>query len=127
MLGGLLILCTLGCTHLKDRQEVNKLTWLESEDVSPEADLKTALENQDCRFSGVYGFTLDIPGVNESPSERFKLREEYGVNPIDGTSDNLINERHIRRIALAKEYARTYNRLKMQKINAGAPCKTSNN
>lgn len=119
MLYAVLILNTVGCTHL----EVSKLKWLESEDISPQADLKAALENQDCRFRGVYGYSLDIPGTDESPLDQNNLIKVYGVNPIEGTSDFIRNKKHMHRIILAKEYARTYNRLLLQKISAGAQCK----
>ena len=71
--------------------------------VPVHARLTAALEAKDHRYLGVYGFSLEVPGVPDS-----ELRgSENPVLVIPGTSDHgefELNER-------ARKYAAEYNRL----------------
>jgi hypothetical protein len=91
----------------KSNNSVKKLKWLES--AKPEVDAKKAIIQKDFRLRAIYGYVLMIPGVNQK--NWIKYENKYGVNPIEGTSDNLINDEHARLQKLASEYALKYNKM----------------
>ena len=86
---------------------VKQLKWLES--ANPENDAKKAIEEKDFRLRATYGYALEIPGVD--PKDWIEYEKIYGVNPIEGTGDLLINEEHERLSKLAHEYATEYNKV----------------
>jgi hypothetical protein len=86
---------------------VEKLRWLES--ANPEIDAKKAIAGKDFRLKAIYGYVLMIPGVNQE--DWIEYEKTYGLNPIEGTSDSLINEEHARLQKLASEYASKYNKV----------------
>ena len=86
---------------------VEKLKWLES--ANPEMDAKKAIAEKDFRLRAIYGYVLMIPGVNQE--DWIEYEKTYGLNPIEGTSDSLINEEHARLQKLASEYALKYNKV----------------
>lgn len=90
----------------KKLDPIDKLKWLESAD--PIADAHKAILKKDFRLHAVYGYSLIVPGTENSKLE--ELQERYGLNPIDGTTDKLLNEKHGRLNRLAFEYSRVYNR-----------------
>ena len=91
----------------KSNNSVKKLKWLES--ANPKVDAKKAITQKDFRLRAIYGYVLMIPGVNQE--NWIKYENKYGVNPIEGTSDNLINDEHARLQKLASEYALEYNKI----------------
>jgi hypothetical protein len=109
-----LVLPSSGC---REPSQVKKLRWLHQ--ANPTADADTAIARRDYRLRGVYGLTLSIPGTE--PSMKFELEKRYGVNPIEGTSDNRVNQEHSRLIELAHSYASTYNRRITSKSNPNLP------
>ena len=86
---------------------VEQLKWLDS--ANPKNDAKKAIEEKDFRLRGTYGYALEIPGVD--PKDWVEYEKTYGVNPIEGTSDSLINKEHMRLSKLAHEYAAKYNKV----------------
>ena len=84
-----------------------KLKWIES--ANPEADAKKAISEKDYRLLAIHGFVLMIPGVNKE--DWIEYEQIYGVFPIEGTSDALINEEHARLQNLAFEYGARYNKV----------------
>ena len=86
---------------------VKQLKWLET--ANPENDAKKAIEEKDFRLRATYGYVLEIPGVD--PKDWVEYEKTYGVNPIEGTSDSLINKEHMRLSKLAHEYAAKYNKV----------------
>ena len=85
---------------------VKQLKWLES--ANPENDAKKAIEEKDFRLRATYGYVLEIPGVDSK--DWIEYEKTYGVNPIEGTSDSLINNEHICLSKLVHEYATKYNK-----------------
>jgi len=83
--------------------------------ASPERDFANAWANKDTRFVGIRGFTIELPGV---PQQReFDLKERYGVNPVEGTSD-VIDPPEIARLnAVATRYATRYNQILLRKLD----------
>lgn len=96
---------------------VTQLKWLES--ANPENDAKKAIKEKDFRLMAVYGYALEIPGVD--PKYGIEYKKIYGINPIEGTSDFLISKEHMRLSKLAHEYAAKYNKavLKYKKSETG--------
>jgi len=85
---------------------VQSLLWLESAD--PIIDAKTAIKDKDQRLMAVYGIALQIPGI-----EGASVREAYesgGHIAIEGTSDALCSDEHLRLNIIAEEYAIKYNK-----------------
>ncbi len=86
--------------------EVAKLAWLVKAD--PVKDANTAINIGNRKYKAIYGFSLIFPCIEE----------DAGVNPyktgayeaIEGTSDNLCSEEHMRLNILAEEYACVYNK-----------------
>jgi hypothetical protein len=91
----------------KFTNSVDKLEWLES--ANPEMDAKKAILEKDFRLRAIYGYVLMIPGVNQE--NWIEYEKKYGLKPIEGTSDSLINSEHARLQKLASEYALKYNKV----------------
>ena len=88
------------------KDPIEKLKWLESADAI--ANARQAISKKDFRLRAIYGYRLIVPGADESKFDEY--REKFGFNPIDGTSDTLLNEEHGRLNRLAFEYAQAYNK-----------------
>ena len=76
--------------------------------ANPEKDLWKAINRHDLRFVGIYGFSLDVPGLmgaKVNPLVRLK-----GVNAVEGTSDAIQSTRQERLQSRAERYALRYNR-----------------
>jgi hypothetical protein len=95
---------TFGC-YARVPEDVLLLRWLKKAD--PIADAKMALAKGDHRLRAVYGLTVFIPGTNSKdfPS----LKQHYGINIIEGTSDCIISKEHGQLVELAYQYSKTYN------------------
>ena len=76
--------------------------------ADPAADLELAMENGDCRFIGIMGYALEVPGKY--------WRSSYGVRVIEGTSDVIISPEYGRLLGIARRYAERYNQLLLEKI-----------
>lgn len=76
-----------------------------------ENDAKTAIARGDRRLLAVYGITLEVPGVSDDVS---KLRSQYGLKILAGTSDAINGEQDRRMNLNARRYARLYNRMVIQ-------------
>ena len=111
----LILLFLLGCTaQQKHPKAILQLQWLEK--ANPVNDAKEAISNGDFRLRGVYGFTMILPGVGD---DRFKYEKTPGINPIEGTSDGLINDEHARLNDLALKYAEQYNQVILKQLTDG--------
>ena len=86
-------------------EKVKQLRWVESAD--PISDAKRSIENGNFALLGIAGYTVTIPGVDES--KKFEYREKYGLRILEGTSDVVHGTEHLRLIRLAKGYAKKYN------------------
>ena len=95
--------CSTGRIERNDNQVVNKMSWLL--DAHPYYDYLSAIEAEDFRFKGVYGYSLRIPQVH-----RWCINDiEKEVNPIEGTSDAVESYEHARMQAIAQVYASWFN------------------
>lgn len=74
----------------------------------PIADAQRAIVEGDFRFKATYGLGLVIPGV-QGPRSADYFGDTYGVNPIKGTSDNIVGNAQMRFENAVCAYASAYN------------------
>ena len=72
--------------------------------------MESNLSKGDKEFVAIYGYTYEVPGV-----ENKAIIKEYGMRPIEGTSDVVEGQEHKHLIDLARTYAKAYNQ-KLLKI-----------
>ena len=84
---------------------VQKLQWLDSAD--PQADANQAILQNDLRLLGLATRTVSIPGIRKE--ESFKYEEACGVQLIEGISDIVRSDEHLRLMQKARSYALRYN------------------
>lgn len=105
---GLLFAALLGaCATTPDPIDpyVQKLQWLDSAD--PQADANQAILQNDLRLLGLATRTVSIPGVQKADS--YKYEEACGVQLIEGISDIVRSDEHLRLMQKARSYALKYN------------------
>jgi hypothetical protein len=91
------------------RSELSKLDL-----KNPEKDLDRNLANGDRRLIGIYGYSLHCPGAEKMPHDRI---EQYGIKPINGTSDCIMSAEHQRLIQSATDYATRYNQALIERLD----------
>ena len=84
---------------------VQKLQWLDAAD--PQADANQAVKQKDLRLLGLATRSVNIPGVNEE--DLLKYEESCGVQLIEGISDVVRSDEHLRLMQKARSYALKYN------------------
>ncbi len=84
---------------------VQKLQWLDAAD--PQTDAQQALLKGDFRLLGLATRSVHIPGVKDG--ERLKYELRCGVQLIDGISDVVRGDEHLRLMQKARSYALQYN------------------
>ncbi len=84
---------------------VQKLQWLDAAD--PQADAEQAIRQGDLRLLGLAIRTVSIPGVVED--ETIQYEEACGVQLIEGISDVVRSDEHLRLMQKARSYALKYN------------------
>ena len=84
---------------------VQKLQWLDAAD--PQADAAQAVKQNDLRLLGLATRTVNIPGVKKEDS--YKYEQQCGVQLIEGISDVVRSDEHLRLMQKARSYALKYN------------------
>jgi hypothetical protein len=84
---------------------VQKLQWLDAAD--PQADANQAVKIKDFRLLGLATRAVNIPGV--SKEQLLKYEESCGVQLIEGISDVVRSDEHLRLMQKARSYALKYN------------------
>jgi hypothetical protein len=84
---------------------VQKLQWLDSAD--PQADANQAVKQNDLRLLGLATRSVNIPGIK--PEDTLKYEEQCGVQLIEGISDVVRSDEHLRLMQKARSYALQYN------------------
>jgi outer membrane lipoprotein LolB len=72
----------------------------------PEQDMANHVAHGDYRFIGMNGYSCTAPGIRGTPSE---IIDKYGIWCLEGTSDMIEGEEHMKLIKKAKSYAERYN------------------
>jgi len=84
---------------------VKQLQWLDAAD--PQTDAQQALKKGDFRLLGLATRSVNIPGVANEDSLKYELK--CGVQLIDGISDVVRSDEHLRLMQKARSYALKYN------------------
>ncbi len=84
---------------------VKQLQWLDAAD--PQTDAQQALKKGDFRLLGLATRSVNIPGVAKEESLQYELK--CGVQLIDGISDVVRSDEHLRLMQKARSYALKYN------------------
>jgi hypothetical protein len=84
---------------------VQKLQWLDAAD--PQADAEQAVKKNDLRLLGLATRSVNIPGIPQEQSLSYE--ESCGVQLIEGISDVVRSDEHLRLMQKARSYALKYN------------------
>lgn len=84
---------------------VKQLQWLDA--ANPQTDAQQALKKGDFRLLGLATRSVNIPGVAKGESLQYELK--CGVHLIDGISDVVRSDEHLRLMQKARSYALKYN------------------
>ncbi|MCP3688702.1 MAG: hypothetical protein GY784_09845 [Gammaproteobacteria bacterium] len=84
---------------------VQKLQWLDAAD--PQKDAEQAIKVDDLRLLGLAQRSVNIPGVSKDDS--YNYEKECGVQLIEGISDVVRSDEHLRLMQKARGYALKYN------------------
>jgi hypothetical protein len=87
-----------------DRWKVVEFALPSNADAS--GDVEQAVAQGDLRFVGVWGFAVDLPGLNDADKA---LVTSQGIKVISGTSDAASDAAQARLNTRAEEYATIYN------------------
>jgi hypothetical protein len=79
----------------------------------PEIDIDTNIRKNDYRFICVCTYSCAPPSVE---LKDYYLTEKYGQRCLDGTTDVVEGEKHIKLIVRASKYAEKYNTLLLKKL-----------
>jgi hypothetical protein len=101
----LLVIALTGCASTPEDPYVQKLQWLDAAD--PQNDAQEAIKKGDLRLLGLAARTINIPGVSNEDS--LKYESKCGVQLIDGFSDVVRSDEHLRLMNKARSYALSYN------------------
>jgi hypothetical protein len=112
-----LLLCVSACQDnqsidvnplsAEEKKSLQSLAWLKDSNV--EGDVQAALDKQDKRLFSMMGRATDLPGV---PSElTSKAKSTCGIRYLEGSTDVVRGEVHLKLLQQAYEYAAAYNRL----------------
>ena len=84
---------------------VRKLQWLDAAD--PQADAMQAVRQNDLRLLGLATRSVNIPGVEAD--QMLAYERSCGVQLIEGISDVVRSDEHLRLMQKARSYALQYN------------------
>ncbi len=84
---------------------VQKLQWLDSAD--PQADANEAIRQKDLRLLGLATRSVTLPGIRKEDTLRYE--QACGVQLIEGISDVVRSDEHLRLMQKARSYALQYN------------------
>ncbi len=82
-----------------------KLSWVE--DANPQQDAQAALQRNDFRLIGLPQRSLSIPGVTRDKMQSYEIK--CGERLIDGFSDVVRSNEHLRLMKAVHQYALQYN------------------
>ncbi len=100
---GLLAACSTSSNTLDPYAQ--KLQWLDT--ANPQADAAQAIKQNDLRLLGLATRSVNIPGIKKE--DMLKYEEHCGVQLIEGVSDVVRSDEHLRLMQKARSYALKYN------------------
>ena len=107
MVAAALMVLQTGCASTAEPIDpyVQQLQWLDSAD--PQADANQAVKQNDLRLLGLATRSVNIPGIKKE--NLLKYEESCGVQLIEGISDVVRSDEHLRLMQKARSYALKYN------------------
>ncbi len=107
LITGLLCVTLLACASSEPALDTyaQKLKWLD--DADPQVDAARAIEQDDLRLLGLAMRAVSIPGVGADEIQAYE--ESCGVKLIDGVTDFITSQEHLRLMQKARSYALRYN------------------
>ena len=107
LLAALLVAPLAGCASTAEPIDpyVQQLQWLDAAD--PQADANQAVKQNDLRLLGLATRSVNIPGIKKD--DLLKYEEVCGVQLIEGISDVVRSDEHLRLMQKARSYALRYN------------------
>ena len=107
LLAALLVAPLAGCASTGEPIDpyVQQLLWLDAAD--PQADANQAVKQNDLRLLGLATRSVNIPGIKKE--NLLKYEEVCGVQLIEGISDVVRSDEHLRLMQKARSYALKYN------------------
>lgn len=105
---------------LREREKASKETpnvailWMTLENLNldnPAEDVEKYIVNNDFRFVGINSYSCSAPGV-----DNLSLTQKYGIRCLEGTSDVIEAEVHMRLFEEAIRYAEKYNCSLLEKL-----------
>jgi hypothetical protein len=107
LLAASLIALMPGCASTAEPLDpyVQQLQWLDAAD--PQADANQAVKQNDLRLLGLATRSVNIPGIKKD--NMLKYEEVCGVQLIEGISDVVRSDEHLRLMQKARSYALRYN------------------
>ncbi len=88
-----------------------KLLWVE--DANPQQDAEDALQRNDFRLLGLPQRSVSIPGVPLEKMQQYEIK--CGVRLVDGFSDVVRSNEHLRLMKAVHQYALQYNAIIKQR------------
>ncbi len=105
----LTLLCAslIACASAKPTHDpyAQKLLWLDAAD--PQADAARAIVEGDLRLLGLAMRSISLPGID--PDDYYRYEQACGYRLIEGVSDVVRSDEHLRLIQKARGYALRYN------------------
>ena len=103
----ILIIAVCGCAADSKTldPDVQKLQWLDAADS--QADAARAIKTGDLRLLGMATRGISIPGVETDQIQQYKTK--CGVRLLEGISDVVRSDEHLRLMQKARSYALKYN------------------
>ena len=107
LFAALLLTLQAGCASTGEPIDpyVQQLQWLDAAD--PQADANQAVKQNDLRLLGLATRSVSIPGIKKE--DLLKYEESCGVQLIEGISDVVRSDEHLRLMQKARSYALKYN------------------
>lgn len=96
---------------------IDKLRWIEK--ANAVVDASKSIGEKDFRFLGIAGYAITFPGIPQEKQD--ELIRKFGYKIIEGTSDVVEGEEHLRLINLAESYAEAYNAAVLKHLASDAP------
>jgi hypothetical protein len=89
----------------QEKKSLQALAWLK--DANLQNDLQAALDKQDKRLLSMMGRAPDLPGVPADLTS--KAKSVCGVRYVEGSTDTVRGEVHLKLLQQAYDYAAAYN------------------
>ncbi|MEW8508166.1 MAG: glutamyl-tRNA amidotransferase [Candidatus Thiodiazotropha sp.] len=91
----------------EEKKAVESLLWVE--DANPDKQAAEALEKGDKRLMAMASRATMLPGIE--PELHSKAKSICGIRYLEGSTDTVFGEIHLRYIQRASEFAAIYNRI----------------